>query len=151
MLILLLKSQFMDIFISKLTTFHDNKFALESTFLFPSLSYRSHFVFLFFHSKNNKIINTSCNCLINAQQSFSSNVFLFSFASTNSAGINGGYYSGALQQAHSTTPHEAPHSAGAHAPQSVPPPQTVQPPPVSVVAAAPPPGIPHGLVSKSVS
>lgn len=80
------------------------------------------------------------------------NVFLFYFfASTNSAGINGGYYSGALQQAHSTTPHEAPHSAGAHAPQSVPPPQTVQPPPVSVVAAAPPPGIPHGLVSKSVS
>ncbi|KAJ6637950.1 C-terminal-binding protein [Pseudolycoriella hygida] len=66
------------------------------------------------------------------------------------AGINGGYYSGALQQAHSTTPHEAPHSA-AHAPQSVPPPKAVQPPPVSVVAAAPPPGIPHGLVSKSPS
>ena len=67
------------------------------------------------------------------------------------AGINGGYYSGALQQAHSTTPHEAPHSAGAHAPQTVPPPQAVSAPPVSVVAAAPPPGIPHGLVSKSVS
>ncbi|XP_037026835.1 C-terminal-binding protein isoform X2 [Bradysia coprophila] len=72
-----------------------------------------------------------------------------SAAGYTEAGINGGYYSGALQQAHSTTPHEAPHSAGAHAPQSVPPPQTVQPPPVSVVAAAPPPGIPHGLVSKS--
>lgn len=69
----------------------------------------------------------------------------------NLAGINGGYYSGALQQAHSTTPHEAPHSAGAHAPQTVPPPQTAPPPPVSVVSAAPPPGIPHGLVSKSVS
>lgn len=66
------------------------------------------------------------------------------------ANINGSYYSG-LQQAHSTTPHEAPHSAGAHAPQTVPPPQTAAPPPVSVVAAAPPPGIPHGLVSKSVS
>lgn len=65
------------------------------------------------------------------------------------AGINGGYYSAALQQAHSTTPHEAPHSAGAHAPQTVPPPQAVAPPPVSVVAAAPP-QIPH-LVSKSVS
>lgn len=65
-------------------------------------------------------------------------------------GLNGGYYSAGLQQAHSTTPHEAPHSAGAHAPQSVPPPQAVAPPPVSAVSAAPPPGIPHGLVSKSV-
>lgn len=65
-------------------------------------------------------------------------------------GLNGGYYSAGLQQAHSTTPHEAPHSAGAHAPQSVPPPQAVAPPPVSAVSAAPPPGLPHGLVSKSV-
>lgn len=69
---------------------------------------------------------------------------------TKNLGLNGGYYSAGLQQAHSTTPHEAPHSAGAHAPQSVPPPQAVAPPPVSAVSAAPPPGIPHGLVSKSV-
>jgi C-terminal binding protein len=65
------------------------------------------------------------------------------------AGINGGYYSGALQQAHSTTPHEVPHSAGAHAPPSGPPPSAAVPPPVSAVTAAPPPGIQHALVSKS--
>ncbi|XP_055695380.1 C-terminal-binding protein [Lutzomyia longipalpis] len=65
-------------------------------------------------------------------------------------GINGGYYSGGLQQAHSTTPHETPHSAGPHAPPTVPPPQTVPPPPpVAAVTAAPPTGIQHGLVSKS--
>lgn len=64
-------------------------------------------------------------------------------------GINGGYYSGALQQAHSTTPHEVPHSAGPHAPPSGPPPSASAPPAVSAVAAAPPPGIQHGLVSKS--
>lgn len=68
------------------------------------------------------------------------------------AGINGGYYSGGLQQAHSTTPHEAPHSV-AHAPPSGPPPPTTAPPPVSAVreVAPPPQGVPHGLVSKSVS
>lgn len=68
------------------------------------------------------------------------------------AGINGGYYSGGLQQAHSTTPHEAPHSV-AHAPPSGPPPPTTAPPPVSAVReiAPPPQGAPHGLVSKSVS
>lgn len=65
------------------------------------------------------------------------------------AGINGGYYSGALQQAHSTTPHEVPHSAGAHPPPSGPPPPSAPPPPVSAVTAAPPPGLQHGLVSKS--
>lgn len=27
-------------------------------------------------------------------------------------GLNGGYYAGALQQAHSTTPHDAPHTVG---------------------------------------
>lgn len=71
-------------------------------------------------------------------------------------GLNGGYYSNAaLQQAHSTTPHDAPHSAGAHAPPSVPTPQSVPPPPVSAVSAgvaattAAPPGIQHGIVSKS--
>lgn len=60
-------------------------------------------------------------------------------------GINGGYYSGALQQAHSTTPHEVPHSAGPHAPPSGPPPSASAPPAVSAVTAAPPPGIQHGL------
>ena len=65
-------------------------------------------------------------------------------------GLNGGYYSGGLQQAHSTTPHEAPHSAGA--PSSVPPPSGGGPPPtVSAISAVQPQGIPHGLVSKSVS
>lgn len=60
-------------------------------------------------------------------------------------GLNGGYYSGGLQQAHSTTPHEAPHSAGA--PTSVPPPSAGPPPTVSAISAVQP----HGLVSKSVS
>lgn len=69
---------------------------------------------------------------------------------TKNLGLNGGYYSAGLQQAHSTTPHEAPHSVGAHAPQSVPP-SSVTAPPVSAVSAAPPPGLPHGLSSKSVS
>ncbi|XP_055323270.1 C-terminal-binding protein [Sitodiplosis mosellana] len=58
-------------------------------------------------------------------------------------GLNGGYYSGGLQQAHSTTPHEAPHSAGA--PTSVPPPSAGPPPTVSAISAVQP----HGLVSKS--
>lgn len=70
---------------------------------------------------------------------------------TKNLGLNGGYYSGGLQQAHSTTPHEAPHSAGAHAPSTVPPPQSGPPPPVSAISAVQPQGIPHGLVSKSVS
>ncbi|XP_031633482.1 C-terminal-binding protein-like isoform X2 [Contarinia nasturtii] len=64
-------------------------------------------------------------------------------------GLNGGYYSGGLQQAHSTTPHEAPHSAGA--PTSVPPPSAGPPPTVSAISAVQPQGIPHGLVSKSVT
>lgn len=54
------------------------------------------------------------------------------------AGINGGYYSGGLQQAHSTTPLEAPHSAGSHGPPSGPPPPSVAVPPVSAVTAPPP-------------
>lgn len=73
-------------------------------------------------------------------------------AGYSDAGINGAYYSGGLhtQQAHSTTPLEAPHSAGSatHAPSSGPPPSAVSaPPPVSAVAA--PPGIQHAMVSKS--
>lgn len=64
-------------------------------------------------------------------------------------GLNGGYYSGGLQQAHSTTPHETPHSA-AHAPTTVPS-QVGVPPPVSAISAVQPQGMPHGLVSKSVS
>jgi hypothetical protein len=64
------------------------------------------------------------------------------------AGINGGYYSGGLtQQAHSTTPLEAPHSAGSHAPSG--PPSAVSAP-VSAVAAPPPGSIQHAMVSKSV-
>ena len=62
------------------------------------------------------------------------------------AGINGGYYSGGLQQAHSTTPLEAPHSAGHAPPQSA----VTAPPPVSAVSAAPASGIQHAMVSKSV-
>uniref|UniRef100_A0A0K8TKQ9 Putative transcription factor ctbp n=1 Tax=Tabanus bromius TaxID=304241 RepID=A0A0K8TKQ9_TABBR len=69
-------------------------------------------------------------------------------AAAYTEGINGGYYSGALQQAHSTTPHEAPLSAGAHAPPTVPPSQTVTAPPVSAVPQ-PQVGIQLGLVSKS--
>ncbi|XP_058467462.1 C-terminal-binding protein isoform X2 [Malaya genurostris] len=65
------------------------------------------------------------------------------------AGINGGYYSGGLQQAHSTTPLEAPHSAGSHGPPSGPPPPSVAAPPVSAVTAPPPQGIQHSMVSKS--
>ncbi|XP_055616957.1 C-terminal-binding protein isoform X2 [Toxorhynchites rutilus septentrionalis] len=65
------------------------------------------------------------------------------------AGINGGYYSGGLQQAHSTTPLEAPHSAGSHGPPSGPPPPSVAVPPVSAVTAPPPQGIQHSMVSKS--
>lgn len=63
------------------------------------------------------------------------------------AGLNGGYYSGGLQQAHSTTPLEAPLSVGSHPPPNVPPPPSVAAPPVSVTG---PPGIQHALVSKSV-
>lgn len=69
-----------------------------------------------------------------------------SFPVSPTQGINGGYYSAALQQAHSTTPHEAPHSA---MPPSVAQSQAVALP-VSAVTA-PPAGIGHGLVSKSVS
>jgi hypothetical protein len=74
----------------------------------------------------------------------------------NIAGINGGYYSGGLQQAHSTTPLEAPHSAGSHgAPPSSGGPQPTAAPPVSAVNASAPPqhatsGIQHAMVSKSV-
>ncbi|XP_026473272.1 C-terminal-binding protein [Ctenocephalides felis] len=65
------------------------------------------------------------------------------------SGINGGYYAGALpvQQAHSTTPHEAPHSAApSHVPAvptggGGPPPQSVAAP-VTPVAPPPPQGIP---------
>ncbi|XP_055376071.1 C-terminal-binding protein isoform X2 [Condylostylus longicornis] len=55
------------------------------------------------------------------------------------------YTEGSLQQAHSTTPHEAPHTAGAHAPSAV------NPSPVSApqVTAPPVPGLQLGLVSKS--
>jgi C-terminal binding protein len=70
------------------------------------------------------------------------------------AGINGGYYSGGLhtQQAHSTTPLEAPHSAGSNHPSTGPPqPPSATSAPPAVSAVAPPPGIQHGLVSKSVS
>lgn len=74
-----------------------------------------------------------------------------------SAGINGGYYAGALpvQQAHSTTPHEAPHSAApSHVPAvpsggGGPPPQSVAAP-VTPVAPPPPQGIPtHAMVIKT--
>lgn len=65
---------------------------------------------------------------------------------THTQGINGGYYSAALQQAHSTTTHEAPHSAMPHVP-SVGQPQAMALP-VSAVSTAPS-GIGHGLVSKS--
>ncbi|XP_055923975.1 C-terminal-binding protein isoform X2 [Eupeodes corollae] len=68
-------------------------------------------------------------------------------AAVYSEGLNGGYYAGALQQAHSTTPHEAPHSAGAHAPPSVNP-SPVSAPPVSAVPQ-PQVGLQLGLVSKS--
>ncbi|KAG5671857.1 hypothetical protein PVAND_002030 [Polypedilum vanderplanki] len=67
-------------------------------------------------------------------------------AGYSEAGINGGYYSGGLHtQVHSTTPLEAPHSAGStHASAaSAPPSQSASAPPTSA-----PPGI-HGLVSKS--
>lgn len=66
---------------------------------------------------------------------------------TTHLGINGGYYSAALQQAHSTTPHEAPHSA---MPPSAAQSQAIALP-VSAVTTAPPAGMGHGLVSKSVS
>lgn len=62
------------------------------------------------------------------------------------SGINGGYYPAALQQAHSTTTHEAPHSA---MPTSAAQSQAIALP-VSAVTTAPP-GLAHGLVSKSVS
>lgn len=68
-------------------------------------------------------------------------------AAVYSEGLNGGYYTGALQQAHSTTPHEAPHSAGAHVPPSVNP-SPVSAPPVSAVPQ-PQVGLQLGLVSKS--
>ena len=90
-----------------------------------------------------------CLCLF-----FSNSVSLFAFETSCTkksnklnlaAGINGGYYSGGLhtQQAHSTTPLEAPGSLGSAA--SAPPSQSASAPPSSA-----PPGI-HGLVSKSVS
>lgn len=59
------------------------------------------------------------------------------------------YTEGALQQAHSTTPHEVPHSAGAHAPPTVPPSQAVSAPPVSAVPQPNQVGLQLGLVSKS--
>lgn len=68
------------------------------------------------------------------------------------AGINGGYYSGGLhtQQAHSTTPLEAPHSAGSTHASSGPPQQSAVSAPPAASAVAPPPGIQHAMVSKSV-
>lgn len=56
------------------------------------------------------------------------------------AGVNGGYYPGAalpVQQAHSTTPHEAPHTV---APSAAPPTPQPQPPTGPVIP-------PHALVS----
>lgn len=67
----------------------------------------------------------------------------------NNAGLNGGYYSGGLQQAHSTTPLEAPHSAGPHVPPSVSTPQSAVP--TAPPAAVPPPTIQHALLNKSVN
>lgn len=53
-------------------------------------------------------------------------------AAVYSEGLNGGYYTGPLQQAHSTTAHEAPHTVGsALAPP--PPPSAVNPSPVPSV------------------
>lgn len=67
-------------------------------------------------------------------------------------GLNGGYYSGGLQQAHSTTPLEAPHSAGPHVPPSVSTPQSAVPASASVAAAgAQPPSIQHSMLNKSVN
>lgn len=82
------------------------------------------------------------SCRFNVRRVFSS-----SSPTTTHLGINGGYYSAALQQAHSTTPHEAPHSA---MPPSVAQSQAIALP-VSAVTTAPPAGMGHGLVSKSVS
>lgn len=68
-------------------------------------------------------------------------------------GLNGGYYTGALQQAHSTTPHDAPHSVGG---ALAPPPtaSNVNPSPVPTVPPVhvlPQVGLQLGLVSsKSV-
>lgn len=56
------------------------------------------------------------------------------------AGVNGGYYQGAalpVQQAHSTTTHEAPHTV---APSAAPPTPQPQPPTGPVIP-------PHALVS----
>lgn len=70
-------------------------------------------------------------------------------------GLNGGYYAGALQQAHSTTPHDAPHSIGG-IPLSIlgGPPTNVNPSPVPSVPPVhvlPQVGLQLGLVSsKSV-
>lgn len=61
------------------------------------------------------------------------------------AGVNGGYYQGGalpVQQAHSTTPHEVPHTV---APSSAAQPQTPQPPPAAG------PVIPPHLVSMIIS
>lgn len=40
------------------------------------------------------------------------NLFYMKKLNMYKTGLNGGYYAGALQQAHSTTPHDAPHSIG---------------------------------------
>lgn len=62
-----------------------------------------------------------------------------------------GYSEGGLhtQQAHSTTPLEAPHSAGSTHASSGPPQQQSTAAPPAASAVAPPPGIPHAMVSKS--
>ncbi|EDS27144.1 conserved hypothetical protein [Culex quinquefasciatus] len=78
------------------------------------------------------------------------------FLRSSTGGGAGGYSEGGLQQAHSTTPLEAPHSAGSHGPPSGPPPPSVAVPPVSGVTAPPPQGIllqtpHHSMVSKSSS
>ncbi|XP_011291510.1 C-terminal-binding protein isoform X1 [Musca domestica] len=70
-------------------------------------------------------------------------------ASVYSEGLNGGYYTGALQQAHSTTPHDVPHSVGAAlAPPTTP--SNVNPSPVPTVPpihVLPQVGLQLGLVS----
>lgn len=65
---------------------------------------------------------------------------MFEIILVSPAGVNGGYYQGAalpVQQAHSTTPHEAPHTV---APSAAPPTPQPQPPTGPVIP-------PHALVS----
>lgn len=76
------------------------------------------------------------------------------FLRSSTGGGGAGYTEGGLQQAHSTTPLEAPHSAGSHGPPSGPPPPSSAAQAVSAVTAPPPQGIilqQHSMVSKSSS